>query len=557
MKTNTTHLNNVLLFLENKTEELENKIALGIKSHLGWQELTFKGVSILSQRLASHLISIGIEKGDRIAILSESMPEWGATLFASVLAGGTTVPLDIKLTIYELTSIVTSCQPKVILTSVAYLETAEKLKEAVPSIEHIILINESGVHKEYTNLYSLKDSPNKKWRHRSLNKTALIIYTSGTTGMPKGVEVSFKNMIAQVESLRGCFNLSTKDQILSILPMNHLFELTVGFLSFLNMGTSIYYSQSLKPKDLFNIIREKKITFMIAVPAFLKLLRTSIEAEVESMSKFGKFAFAFLYRLSKFIPFYRVRKLMFKRIHKKFGGKFKGFMSGGAPLDIEIYKFFDRLGFKIYEGYGLSEASPVVSMNVEGAIRPGSVGRPIPNVYVKIDEETGELMVKGDNVMKGYYNQPDLTDEVITPDGWLHTGDIAKIDRDGFIFITGRIKNMIVLSGGKKVFPEEVESVLALSDKFSECCVFGAVRKGGQKDGTEDIAVVVVPKNEIVEGLNDDEVLALMRKEVKELSQRLSNFKRPVSVFVSRELLPRTATSKIKRKEVKAKFSVI
>ncbi len=550
------NMKNVLLFLEKRTEELENKIALGIKAHLGWNELTYKGVSVLSKRLANYLISIGIEKGDRVAILSESMPEWGATLFACVMAGATTVPLDIKLTIYELTSILNSALPRVLMVSSTYFEEALKLKEVVPSIEHIILMNNSAIHKDYKSLYNIEDTANRRWRHRAMNKTALIIYTSGTTGMPKGVEISFKNMLSQVQSIGKCFHLTAKDQLLSILPMNHLFELTVGFLSFLNMGVSIYYSKSLKPKDIFQVIQAKNITFMVVVPAFLKLLKSTIEIDIAQQSKFYQFTYKLRLELAKFLPFRFLKKLMFRKIHKNFGGKFKGFISGGAPLDIDVYKFFETIGIRIYEGYGLSEASPVVSMSTDGAIKAGSVGRAIPGVQVKTDEETGELLVKGDNVMNGYYNQPELTAEVIDENGWLHTGDIAKIDKDGFIFITGRIKNMIVLSGGKKVFPEEVESAMALSDKISDVCVFGFNRKGGQKDGTEDVCVVVVPSDEILgKNLPDDELNGIMKDEVKALSQRLSNFKRPVCVYVSREKLPRTATSKIKRKEVKSMFA--
>lgn len=544
--------NNVLLFLENRTEALDNKIALGMKSSLGWRELTFNGLSILSRRLANYLIKQGIDKGDKIAILSESMPEWGAALFASVLSGAITIPLDIKLTIYELSSILTDSQPKVLLVSNAFLEMGLKLKEQVPSIEQIIILNDSGIDAEYPCLHKMTDSTVGKWRHRALSKTALIIYTSGTTGMPKGVEISFRNALAQVNSIGKCFDLGAKDQLLSILPMNHLFELTVGFLSFLNLGTSIYYSKSLKPKDIFPIMQEKQITFMVVVPAFLKLMKASIESDVSKMSAFHRFMFKINYDLAKFIPSFTLRRLLFPYISKKFGGKFKGCISGGAPLDIHIGKFFETIGIRVFEGYGLSEASPVVSVNTKKACRLGSVGRPLDGVEAKIDDETGELLVRGANVMKGYYGMPELTAETIEPDGWLHTGDIAKL-KDGFIYITGRIKNMIVLSGGKKVFPEEVESVLNLSDKFLEVCVFGAKRAGGQKDGTEDIFAAIVPTEEVIQSATSDEELEkIVRTEARELSKRLSHYKRPNNFIISKEPFPRTATKKIKRKEVKA-----
>lgn len=542
---------NVLLFLENRTEALENKIAVGMKSNLGWNELTFRGLGILSRRLANYLIKKGVDKGDKLAILSESMPEWGAALFASALSGAITIPLDIKLTQYELTAILNDCKPKVMLVSNAYLPTALALQKQIDSIEHIIILNDTG-NIDYPSLYNIPDEQDRKWRHRAISKTAFIIYTSGTTGTPKGVEISFKNVLSQIDSVCQCFDIGIKDKFLSILPMNHLFELTVGFLSFLSKGTSIYYSQSLKPKDLFNIIQEKQITFMIVVPAFLKLLKSSIEAEINQGPKLKKAIFNLNYKIAKFIPFYFVKKLLFLPLHKKFGGKFKGCISGGAPLDINVGEFFETVGMRVFEGYGLSEASPVVAVNTEKHYKLGSIGHPIPGVQAKIDKKTSELLVKGDNVMKGYYNRPELTAEAIDEDGWLHTGDIARIDKKGFIFITGRIKSMIVLSGGKKVFPEDVEAVLEKSPKFAEICVFGAKRSGGQKDGTEDIFVAIVPSQDVLDRAKDEEELnKIIRQEVKTLSEKLSSYKRPSNIIVTREPFPRTATKKVKRNEVK------
>lgn len=542
---------NILLFMEERTSELESNIALGMKSNLGWKELTFKGLSILSKRLANYLIELGIDKGSCVAILSESMPEWGAALFASILSGATTIPLDIKLTTYELNSILSDCTPRILLVSSAYLDTALKLKETIPSIKEIILIDDNGANRDYSSIYTLPDKPDRKWRHRGTNKTAFIIYTSGTTGNPKGVEISFENVISQVEAVGRAFELGPNDRLLSILPMNHLFELTVGFLSFLSMGTSIYYSKSLKPADLFPIFQDKKITFMVVVPAFLKLLKTSIENEISKSSATKKAIFNIMYKIAEIIEFYPFRRFLFKNIHKKFGGKFKGFISGGAPLDVNVGKFLQTIGLKVYEGYGLSEASPVVAVNVDGASKLGSVGKPLFNVKARIDEKTNELQVYGENIMKGYYNKPELTREVMTSDGWLKTGDIAKIDNDGFIWITGRLKNMIVLAGGKKVFPEEVESVIEKSPMVQEICVYGSKRETGQKEGSEDITAVIVPRADILEEYPDDsELLNVIRKEVKILSEQLSSFKRPTSIIVSREPLPKTATNKVKRKEI-------
>ena len=254
--------------------------------------------------------------------------------------------------------------------------------------------------------------------------------------------------------------------------------------------------------------------------------------------------------LAKYIPFSVIRRLMFHSITKKLGGHFKGCISGGAPLDLNVGEFIRRIGIDIYEGYGLSEASPVVSLSTKKANKFGCVGKAIDGVEIKIDKETGELLVKGDNIMKGYYGQPELTSTVVDSDGWLHTGDIAEIDSQGFLKITGRIKNMIVLSGGKKVFPEEIEAVLEKSPLIKEVCVFGATRKGGQKDGTESVSAVVVPVSNIYDK-EPENAGKLIKDEVKQISQKLALYKRPTQVFISKEALPRTATSKVKRKEVK------
>ena len=242
---------------------------------------------------------------------------------------------------------------------------------------------------------------------------------------------------------------------------------------------------------------------------------------------------------------------MFRKIHNCFGGAFKGCMSGGAPLDLNVAKFFQRVGIQVYEVYGLTETSPIVTVNIERNRDLRSVGKPLSSYEAKTDPATGELLLKGPSVMKGYHNQPELTAQAIDKDGWFHTGDIARIDDKGRVYITGRIKNMIVLSGGKKVFPEEVESVLEKSDMFAEVCVFGVSREGGAKDGTEDIMAVVVPKEDLKEKYDTKTLDKLMKDEVKRLSQRLTPYKRPVNISVVNGPLPRTKKATVQRNKVK------
>ncbi len=545
----------ILTLLKNRTENYSDKVALGMKNQYGWKELTYSGVGLLSRKLAAYLIDeIKVEKGERVAILSESKPEFGACVFASILAGTITVPLDVKLTKYELKSILSDCLPSVMLVSRKHIAMAKFLKEEIPSIHTLLVMDEPYYNIEETSIYQLPDNYDAKWRVRSSKSTAFIIYTSGTTGSPKGVETTFNNMLTQLDDLKFALDkiLPFKNiNLLSILPMNHLFEMTVGFSTFLNFGCSLYYTSSLKPKDILSIMKEKRVQFMIVVPAFLKLLKTTIESELNSESKIEQMKFNLKFHIAKFVPSYRIKKFMFRKTHDKFGGRFMGCISGGAPLDVSVGEFFQRIGIRVFQGYGLSEVSPVASINVNRHSDIASVGQPLKSFEAKVDAETGELMLKGPCVMKGYHNQPELTKEVIDEDGWFHTGDIAEIKNGGHIYITGRIKNMIVLSGGKKVFPEEVEAVLEKSPLFSEVCVFGLSRTFGSKDGTEEIATVIVPKQEIIDKYSDEELEKVIRAEVKQLSTHVTAYKRPVNIIVSKTPLPRTATNKVKRKEVK------
>lgn len=551
---------NVLTLLDERTEKYADKVALGMKYPYGWREFTYRGIGLMSRKLAHYLIhNVEIKKGEKLAILSESKPEYGACVFASVISGAVTVPLDAKLTKYELKSILQDCEPSVMLVSKNFIEMAQYLKTEIPSIREIILMDEPSYNIEEKSMYQLPDNYNAKWRFRSSKSTAFIIYTSGTTGMPKGVEISFENMMTQLNDVKPILDEILPREhvnILSILPMNHLFEMTVGFSTFLSFGFSVYYTPSLKPKDILGIMREKQIEFMIVVPAFLKLLKTGIESELNNSPKIVQILFKTMFNLAKFIPSYRIKKMMFKKIHDKFGGHFNGCISGGAPLDVSVGEFFERIGIKVYQGYGLSETSPVVSVNTNRRGDIASVGKPLRSFEYKVDPETGELMLKGPSVMKGYHNQPEMTAEVLEPDGWLHTGDIAEIRNGGHIYITGRIKNMIVLSGGKKVFPEEVEAVLEKSSYFSEVCVLGMSRTFGSKDGTEEIVAVIVPSNDVIDKYEWELVDKLVKDEVKKLSTQLTPYKRPTNIVVMRNPLPRTTTRKVKRKEVRELVSV-
>ncbi|HEY9869239.1 MAG TPA: AMP-binding protein, partial [Candidatus Obscuribacterales bacterium] len=266
--------------------------------------------------------------------------------------------------------------------------------------------------------------------------------------------------------------------------------------------------------------------------------------------------FRVLLALSGLVPSRNIRRLLFPAIHRKLGGRLRGFVSGGAPLDIEVARFFDRIGIPVYQGYGLTETGPIISANTPRHYRLGSVGRPLPGVEVRISASNGEpeaeILTRGPHVMDGYFGDPDLTGRVIDASGWLHTGDLGRLDADGYLYITGRVKNLIVLGAGKKVHPEEVEEVLSRAPSAKEVCVVGATCRDGLKAGTEEVCAVVVPADEIVApgSSTSAELERRVKAEFEPLLADLAPYKRPTRLIVRRDPLPRTPTLKVKRQLV-------
>ncbi|MBM3248036.1 MAG: long-chain fatty acid--CoA ligase, partial [Candidatus Omnitrophica bacterium] len=386
--------------------------------------------------------------------------------------------------------------------------------------------------------------------------TALIIYTSGTTGVAKGVELTYRNLMFQVRSLSEIIHYKIQDQFLSILPLNHTLELTGGLIAPLYAGGCITYCDSLKPTRMLSLMKETGTRMMICVPLVIKMLHDGIMDNVAKMSTPKQRVFSRLLNLSKLLLKYNIRlgHLLFMGLHKQFGGKLRGFVSGGAPLDKEVEINFSALGFWILQGYGLTETSPVIAVNTYKTHRFGSVGKPLPGVEVKIlkektDSNEGEIITRGDHVMKGYFNNPDKTNEIVK-DGWLHTGDIGSLDKDGFLYITGRIRNLIVLGAGKKVFPEEVEQVMSRSRFIREICVLGKTATKGLRKGCEEVFAVIVPNLDnfgVDERKDNQKIKEKISNEISQLGQNLAEYKRIVDFVILENELPKTASRKIKR----------
>ena len=525
--------------------------ALSIKAKDGYDELSYIEIYRKSKRFANYLIEdIKVERGERIAIICESRPEFAIGMFASIQTGAITVPLDVKLTVPEHTHILSDCNPRILLCSSHYIEHAIEVKNNVQSIEKIYVLDDDDKTNNEVEYVSDKNGDIEKHisRARSLDETALIVYTSGTTGNPKGVMISFGNIYSQLRDFEMMYKLSHKNTLLSILPINHLLELDCGFFGMLYMGAKIVYIKSLNPKELTSAMKEKGITNMIVVPLVAKMLKNSIDKQINKQSQTAQKLFRIMYKLAKIMP-RTIRRIMFKSVIDGLGGKLECFISGGAPLEDSVAEFFERIGVPVFQGYGLTETSPTISTNRYGHSKIGTVGQPLPSVMVKL-ANNGEILATGPNVMQGYYGKPEMTKEVIDEDGWFHTGDIGEIDKQGYIKITGRIKNMIVLGGGKKIFPEEVEAVLETSEKIKEICVMSLTIKSGNKAGTEEVGAIIVPSDDLL-NKTDEEIQKILESEVKRLAEaNLAPYKAPTVVVVHRDELPKTSTRKVKRKDL-------
>lgn len=543
---------NFLELMQEKSDIYGQIKALSLKTKNGYEELSYIEISRKSKKFANYLIeTIGVQRGERIGIICESRPEFSIGIFASIQTGAITVPLDVKLTVPEHTHILNDCNPRILLCSSHYLQHAVEVKNNVKSIEHIFVLDDNdGETHSFPRVSTLESNIEKDLGcPRTLDETALIVYTSGTTGNPKGVMISFGNIYSQLRDFEYMFKLTHEHTLLSILPLNHLLELDCGFFGMLYMGAKVVYISSLNPKELTSTMKEKGITNMIVVPLVAKMLKNSIDKQIKKQPKAAQKTFEIFYGLAKVMP-RKIRRLMFKSVIDGLGGKLECFICGGAPLEDNVAEFFERIGIPVFQGYGLTETSPTISTNRYGHSKIGTVGQALPSVSVKISD-SGEILATGPNVMQGYYNKPEMTKEVIDEDGWFHTGDIGEIDKQGFIKITGRIKNMIVLGGGKKIFPEEVEAVLETSELIKEVCVLSLTVKSGNKAGTEEVGAIICPSDEL-QKKTDEEIQSALETEVKRLSENnLAPYKTPTVVVLHRDEFPKTSTRKIKRKDLK------
>ncbi len=510
-----------------------------------------------------------LKKGDMVAIYSENRPEWMMAYLGIVYNGIWAVPLDARLTDLDVKNLITDCGTKYLFTTASLLENVLAEPEVVKQLSEIILFDRVEVPKELQKKVRYwQDILEEGWakehkEHRELvvspEDVASLIYTSGTTGKPKGVMLMHSNFAAQINALSKAVPLMDTDVLLSVLPLHHTYEFSVE-LTVLYKGASITYAESLKPNKMFDNIRETGVTVMIGVPLLFEKIYDGIMRQVRNLPFGVKHVLIGLYHFTaglNALTRKKAGKVIFSFLRKKAhldGIRFA--ISGAAPLNHKVAKGFEVLGITLLNGYGLTETSPVVSVNRIDRINNLSVGELIEGIEVKIDnpdsEGNGEICVRGPIVMKGYYKNPRATKEVIDKDGWLHTGDIGKLE-NGYLFVTGRIKNIIVTPGGKNVYPEEIEELINESDFVLESLVIGIPESQHSKG--ENIYAYVVPNYEFFDTycnlnnleLTEELVEECIAKHMREVNAKLPDYKKIRDFRIRREEFAKTSTKKIKR----------
>jgi len=543
----------IIELLDTVRDRHQDRIALQEFVEGALHSVTFGELARLRAAISAFLIEQGIQKGDRVAILSEGRISWAAAFFGIGEAGAIIVPLDVKLKEPELVNLLNHAQAKGLLVSGKHEELAQRLASQAGSLKTILSLEKSS--DRWPAVGSLPVAGRGTFRRDLTDEdTALIVYTSGTTGTPKGVEITCGNLRFEVEALERLIGFSREDHLLSILPVNHLFEITCGFLSPLNHGCAITYCQSPKPPDISKAMKQVHPTIMLTVPLVLKMLHEAIFRQAHSLPPLKKRLFFSLFQLSKRLDRcgIRIGRFLFRKVRAAFGGRLRCFVCGGAPLDPELARDFAALGLTVLQGYGLTETAPVIACNSFKANRIGSVGKALPGVEIQIlraepNAAAGEIIARGPNVMRGYYKNPEATAEVLR-EGWFHTGDLGYFDRDGFLFISGRSKNLIVTGGGKKVQPEELEELFSRSPHIKEICLLGRPATDGLRAGMEEVYAVIVPHSPF----DPQAIRGVLAEELAKIGSGLANYKRPVGFDLwPGEELPKTATRKIKRLEVR------
>ncbi|HHE46964.1 MAG TPA: long-chain fatty acid--CoA ligase [Bacteroidetes bacterium] len=526
----------------------------------GYKEIAYTDLNDMVNAIARWLIDQGIGRGDRVAVLGENRPEWAASYLGTQTAGAAVVPVDAMMPPTGIRHILSDSESKILLTSAKFLKVVAEM-ENIPTLEKIVCFDEECVEDAvpFDMALQLGKESRTELPGRELDELAAILYTSGTTGHSKGVMLSQMNIMSNVASASRIFPVGPDDTFLSVLPVHHSFECTAGFLLPIYCGCSITYAHSLASQDLITDIRNTGVTMMVGVPLLFEKMHAGILRGIKKKGRKTQRLFNTMYNLvaAGEKAGLSLGGKVFKSLREKAGfSTVKFFVSGGGPLDPATAVFFNRIGIKLMQGYGLTETSPVTHVNPPWKVSHETVGPPIPGVECMIVDKkesgVGEVCIKGPNVFAGYYKNETATRKCLEENGWFHTGDLGIIREDNYLQIMGRVKNMLVTGGGKNVYPEEIEHHLNRNRFIAESLVLGVPRDSGYG---EDVAALIYPDYEQVDLYfeqmskkpSPDDVFRLIKKEIKDAQQELEDFKHVHSFRIVEEEFQKTSTRKIKR----------
>jgi len=567
---------------------------LKVKRGDHWVDIGSDDVRRAVEEISMGLRALGVEKGDHVALLSENRPEWAYVDLATLCAGAADVPLYPNLMAAQVLYVLNDSQSKVAFVSTpAQARKLAEVRAQAPHLRHVVRFDdvaEPGTisldelrARGREALAAAPEAVKTRAAEVAPEDLATLIYTSGTTGDPKGVMLTHDNIVSNVQGGLAAFGeIGPGDIALSFLPLCHIFERMGGHYLMLHQGVTIAYAESVEkvPANM----TEVRPTLMLSVPRLYEKMFARVQEKVAAESapkrRFVRWAVsvglrAFQARVERRAPGALLRaqhalvdRLVFGAIRERTGGRLRLFVSGGAPLAREIAEFFGAAGLIILEGYGLTETSPVIAVNRPDSLKPGTVGPPIAGVEVKIAED-GEILTRGRHVMKGYFNKPEATAEVIDADRWFHTGDVGLLDGDGFLVITDRKKDIIVTSGGKNIAPQPIESVLKTHPLIAEIVMIGNKRNFPSAllvpnfdNLAKWAAANGVPARPAPELVSDPRVIELYDRTVKELTAHLAQFERIKKIA----LLPHeftleagelTPTLKVKRRVVEQKYKEV
>lgn len=544
----------------NKTGRLyADKPAYRIKVEEGkYQIYTHKKVRDMINNLGTALINLGL-KGKRIAVIGENRYEWEIAYLSIVCGTGIVVPLDKSLPANELELLIERSDVEAIFYTKKYSDIIQNIKFSEKNkLKHLISMdndeNCEGIYSQKELIREGKkliEEGNNEFLNAKINpkEMEIMLFTSGTTSKSKVVALSHENICTNLMDIGSVLDVTQDDVFLSILPIHHVFECTVGFLFSLYKGAETVFCDGLR--HIVENLNEYHVTVMACVPGIYERIFMMIRKKLEKQGKLEEI----LENEEKYKNFsMQKKKEVFKEIHDMLGGKIKLLISGAAALDKTIEEKYRLLGLNLVQGYGLTETSPVVAVGTNKNYKLGSIGKTVPSVKAKLvdvnDDGIGELVVRGSSVMLGYYENEKVNKKSLQ-DGWFYTGDLAKIDEEGYIFICGRKKSVIVLKNGKNIFPEEMENLVNKIEGIKESFIFGKIQSNDENN--IKINVKIVFDRDVIKDVykveKDEEIYKVLSKKIKEVNQTMPSYKAIRGMILTEEPLIRTTTNKIKRQE--------